>query len=112
MRSSGHWMNEKKAAAMIGFAQKAGKAAGGEFAAEKAVRSGSAYLMLIATDASENTRKKFTNMAAWYHVPVYTFLSRTELGRVQGKGARACIVITDENFARVIEAQLKEEETE
>ena len=94
---------------MIGIAMKAGKVAGGEFAAEKAVRQGDARLMILAEDASENTRKKFTNMASWYHVPVYTFLPREELGRAAGKGLRSCITITDENLARAIEAHLKEE---
>ena len=50
---------------MIGLAQKAGKIVSGEFATEKAVKTGKAALVIVAGDASENTKKMFTNMCAF-----------------------------------------------
>ena len=55
-------MKQDKALAMIGLAQKAGKIVRGEFATEKAVKTGKAALVIVAGDASENTKKMFTNM--------------------------------------------------
>ena len=44
---------------MLGIATKAGKTVTGEFSTEKAVKEGSAYLVVVAGDASNNTKKKF-----------------------------------------------------
>ena len=59
-------LKQDKALAMIGLAQKAGKIVSGEFATEKAVKTGKAALVIVAGDASENTKKMFTNMCAFY----------------------------------------------
>lgn len=42
---------------LVGLAAKAGKVVSGEFATEKAVKSQKASLVLIAEDASENTKR-------------------------------------------------------
>lgn len=55
-------MSQNKALSMIGLATKAGKVASGEFCTEKEVKSGRAYLVIVADDASDNTKKKFQNM--------------------------------------------------
>ena len=43
---------------LAGLAAKAGKVVSGEFATEKAVKTGKAFLVITARDASENTKKK------------------------------------------------------
>ena len=43
-------MKQDKALAMIGLAQKAGKIVSGEFATEKAVKTGKAALVIVAGD--------------------------------------------------------------
>ena len=50
---------------LIGLATKAGKTAGGEFLTEREVKSGRAALVIVAEDASENTKKKFQNMCEY-----------------------------------------------
>ena len=101
-------MNSEKAAAMLSLAQKAVKVAGGSLAAEKAIKGGSAHLVLLAADASGNTTKKYSNMAAWYQVPLRTFLNREELGRRIGKAERSVLAVTDGNLAEAIQKQLEE----
>ena len=49
-------MNIRKELSLLGLAMKAGKVVSGEFATEKAVKGKTAFLVLIAEDASENTR--------------------------------------------------------
>ena len=46
----------------LGLAQKAGCIASGEFAVEKAVKGGLACVVIVAEDASDNTKKKMRNM--------------------------------------------------
>ena len=53
---------------MLGMAAKAGKVASGEFMTENAVKSGEAALVIVAEDASDNTKKKFNNMCEYYKI--------------------------------------------
>ena len=52
-------MNQNRALSMLGIATKAGKTVTGEFSTEKAVKEGRACLVVVASDASNNTKKKF-----------------------------------------------------
>ena len=54
-------MNDK-VISLLGLAERAGKIASGEFAAEKAVKTGKARLIIVAEDASDNTKKKFSDI--------------------------------------------------
>ncbi|MBS5521054.1 MAG: ribosomal L7Ae/L30e/S12e/Gadd45 family protein [Clostridiales bacterium] len=84
---------------MVGLATRAGKAASGEFSTEKAVKRGKAVLVLVAGDASENTKKMFTNMCAFYKVPLKIYGTKETLGRAMGKEYRASIALLDRGFA-------------
>ena len=97
-------MKQDKALAMIGLAQKAGKIVSGEFATEK---TGKAALVIVAGDASENTKKMFTNMCAFYEVPVYIYSDKETLGHAIGKQFRASLAVVDEGFRNTIEKHLK-----
>jgi len=88
---------------MIGLCMKAGKLKSGEFSVEQSVKSGDAFLVIIAEDASDNTKKKFTNMCNYRHLPFHIIFSKEELGRSIGKEYRATLCINDENFAHSIE---------
>ena len=100
-------LKQDKALAMIGLAQKAGKIVSGEFATEKAVKTGKAALVIVAGDASENTKKMFTNMCAFYEVPVYIYSDKETLGHAIGKQFRASLPVADEGFRNTIEKHLK-----
>ena len=49
--------NNNKVLSLLGLATKAGKVASGEFSTEKSVKTGKGFLVLVADDASQNTRK-------------------------------------------------------
>lgn len=87
---------------MLGLAAKAGKVRSGEFSTEKEVKSGRAQLVIVASDASDNTKKMFRNMCEYYKVPLEVFASKEELGHCTGKAYRASICILDEGFAKSI----------
>ena len=97
--------NNNKVLSLLGLATKAGKVASGEFSTEKSVKTGTGFLVLVADDASQNTRKKFQNMCDFYEVPIYFIANKEELGRFCGKEFRASLAVQDENFAK---AMLKE----
>ena len=52
---------------------------------EKAVKEGSACLVIVAQDASENTKKKMKNMTDYYEVPLYFYSDKEKLGRQIGR---------------------------
>ena len=91
-----------KALSLIGLASKARKVSSGEFSVEKAVKSQNAYLVIIAEDASDNTRQKFTDMCSFYETPIIYYSTKDSLGRCIGKEYRASLAILDENFAKGI----------
>jgi len=86
----------------IGLAMKAGKVVSGEFMTESAVKSQNAYMVIIAQDVSDNTRKKFRNMCEYYEVPLCEYSTKDELGHSLGKEFRASLAVTDKGFAQTI----------
>lgn len=101
-------MNDKKIYSLLGLAERSRNIASGEFAAEKAVKTGSAQLVLIGEDASDNTKKMFRNMCEFYKVPLYTLGTKEELGHAIGKEMRASLAITESGFANAILKYLEE----
>ena len=66
-------LKSSKALSLVSLATKAGKTASGEFCTEKEVKTGMAELVIVAEDASANTKKKFKNMCDFYEVPIYFY---------------------------------------
>ncbi|MBM6947386.1 L7Ae/L30e/S12e/Gadd45 family ribosomal protein [Mordavella massiliensis] len=95
-------MSQNKALSMIGLATKAGRTASGEFLTEREVKTGRAALVIIAGDASDNTKKKFRNMCDFYEVPIRVFGDKDTLGHAMGKEFRASLAVLDEGFAKGI----------
>ncbi len=99
--------NRARVFGLLGLAAKAGKARSGEFAVEKAVKSGTAFLVIVSEESSDNTKKMFRNMCTYYEVPYYEFGSKEELGHALGKEMRASLAIQDEGFSKAIVKLLK-----
>jgi len=92
---------------MIGLATKAGKTVSGEFATEKAVKEGKAFLVVVAEDASENTKKLFRNKCEFYKTEYLVFGSKIELGLATGREMRASIAVTDKGLCSAILKKLE-----
>lgn len=103
-------MKMSRALSMISLATKAGKTKSGEFMTEKEVREGNAHLVIVADDASDNTKKKFQNMCDFYRVPIYFYGDKDTLGHAMGKEFRASLAVTDAGFAKGIRKHLDTEE--
>lgn len=91
-----------KVLSYLGLAMKAGKLVSGEFSTEKAVKSRRSSLVIVAEDASDNTKKNFSDMASYYDVPIIFHGTREELGAATGKRYRASLAVTDEGLSKAI----------
>lgn len=101
-------MKPDKVLSLLGIAAKSGSIASGEFSTEKAVKEHKAYLVIVASDASENTQKMFRNMAEFYQVPMYLYADKDTLGHCIGKEFRASLAVTNQGLAHSIEDKLKQ----
>ena len=100
-------LKQNKTLSLIGLATKAGKTVSGEFMTEKETKSGRAKLVIVAEEASENTKKKFRDMCAYYKVPIFFFEDMDTLGHAMGKEFRASLAVLDEGFAKGIKESLR-----
>ena len=101
-----------KALGLLGMARRAGKTESGGFLSEKAVREGKAFCVILTEDAAGNTAKSLKNLCEFYQVPLYVRFRKEELGHALGQEERAAVAVTDEGFAKKLEALLLEIEKE
>ena len=99
-------VNKKKLYGLIGLATRARKVVSGEFSTEKSVKSGRSCMVIVSEEASVNTKKMFTNMCAYYKVPIYLFGTKDELGHAMGQQFRASLSVEDAGFAKSMAEQM------
>ena len=81
---------------------RAGKIVSGEQGVEIAIKSKKAHLVIVASDASANTLKKFKNSCEYYNVPIIIISDKITFGNAVGKDNRAVMAIIDSGFAKKI----------
>jgi len=99
-------LKQDKVLSLIGLAQRAGKVASGEFATERAIKTGNASVVFVAEDSSDNTKKMFDNMCTFYNVPIYIYSDKETLGHAIGKEFRASLAVLDLGFKNAIEKNM------
>ena len=97
-----NWLNN------LSLAQKARKVVYGKKVMES-IRVNQAYLVLVASDASANTKKQMFDKSKYYNVDCIEVVDSVTLSYAVGKIGRMYLAITDENFAKMILNKLKEE---
>ncbi|HEY9582668.1 MAG TPA: ribosomal L7Ae/L30e/S12e/Gadd45 family protein, partial [Savagea sp.] len=75
------------------------KIVSGEDTVVRDVRAGRAALVLMATDASDNTKKKLADKCNSYNVPLIEWGTRYEIGHAIGKEARVTVAIAERKLA-------------
>lgn len=100
-------MEQNKVISLLGIAMRGHNLVSGELQTEKAIQSGSAMLVIIAEDASDNTKKHFLDKCSFYEVPIYVFGTKEKLGRAIGKDMRSSIGVCDEGLADAIIKRLE-----
>ncbi len=102
-------MKQNKVLSLLGIAMRGRNLVSGEFQTLEAIKKGSAMLVIIAEDASDNTKKLFTDKCTFYEVPVIKFGTKEALGRAIGKDLRSSIGVCDAGLADAIIKQLNVE---
>ena len=87
---------------MLGLAARGRNVVSGELQTLDAIKDGSAMLVIVAEDASENTRKLFTDKCSFYQVPIKLYGTREELGRAIGKDIRSSLAGVNAGLAQSI----------
>ncbi len=100
-------MKPDKVLSYLGLAMRGRNLVSGEFQTEDAVKSGKAILVIVAEDASENTKKLFRDKCSYYEVPVFSYGTKQSLGRAIGKDQRSSLAVTDAGLAQAIEKAMQ-----
>jgi len=100
---------DRKIASLLSLCAKARMLSTGEEIAEKLLRNDEAHLVIVAEDASDNTKKKFVNKCFFYQKPVRVFGERAVLSKCVGKSNRTVYVVTDSGFASRLQVLIDEE---
>lgn len=88
---------------------KSGNLVSGGFATEKAIKDYKAKVVIAADDLSENSRKKYDQMCEYYHVPMFYYGTKEELGHAIGKEYRAVLAIVDQGLAKAVIQSINQE---
>lgn len=94
--------NEQKIYSYIGLAMRAGKVVSGDDTTLKELKKGKLSLVIVADDASDNTKKLFKDKSSFRHVNCIELSTKSDLGISIGKDSRAVIGIKDIGFANKI----------
>lgn len=81
-------------------------------AAEEAIRGKKACLVIVAGDASANTKKKFHNSASFYEVPILELGTKADLGRAVGEEIRAVLVVTEADLRQNCSSLHRQQKTQ
>ena len=94
--------NKQKIYSYIGLAMRAGQVVSGDDTTLKELKKGKISLVIVADDASENTKKLFKDKSSYRKINQIYFSTKVELGLVIGKSPRAVIGIKDKSLASKI----------
>ena len=84
---------------LLSLCAKAGRLTSGNFSVESAVKDNKAYIVIVAKDASKNTKKLFDQKCNYYNIPYYEYGDEDSLGRFIGKEMRTSVAVLDKGFA-------------
>lgn len=88
----------------VGLAARARKCLTGTDICVDYMRLGKGKLLIVASDISENTRKKLVKTAVYHKIPyILTDIDKGELAHAAGKKSNAAaVLINDSGFVKII----------
>lgn len=90
---------------LLGLAARARKISCGDILL-KDIRSSRVSLVLISEDASDNTKKKYSDKCRYYQIDYLIIGNINELSQAIGKDNRVAVGIKDSGFASKIKSKL------
>lgn len=88
---------------LIGLAMKAGKIVIGDGVILKAIQLSQVYLLLVATDASNRTKRTVSSRARANNIPLIELANKSLLGSRMGKRQIAVAAVIDRSLAQAIQ---------
>ena len=98
----------KKIYSYLGFAKRSGNLITGYNACVHAMKKEKVKLLILASDISENTRKKIIKESEKKTVPYRIFGKVDEMSQITGYEKRGIFGITDKNFSNIIAKEIDE----
>lgn len=96
-----------RVAGLLGLARRAGRAVVGTEAVRAAASADELEMVVMATDASGNARKRIRKALGGRAVPVREWSDRDRLGRALGRGPVVAVGLTDPGLAGRLRAMLE-----
>jgi ribosomal protein L7Ae-like RNA K-turn-binding protein len=93
----------------LGLVRKANKLVSGEETCERAIKAGRVSLVIVAEDASANTKKKFADACSYNNINIRIFGKKELLGKFIGKDIRSVIAIQELGFSERIMQMIDDE---
>jgi ribosomal protein L7Ae-like RNA K-turn-binding protein len=93
---------------LLGIAQAAGYLVSGHTACDEAMKLNRVCLLILACDASEKVKRKFTAKAFEHRIPIIEAASKEALGKAIGRPERAVVGVCDSGLAKSLSASLRE----
>ena len=100
-------MNNEKFFRMLGLAARMRAIAFGEGAAKDSIKSAKAQLVVVAGDASDNTKKKFRNSCEFYSVCMIEHSDKFTLGRYTGREFAVVLAVMNKGIAEELKKCLE-----
>ena len=97
---------------LLGLGARAGNVLPGTERVREAVRGGGAHFVILAADASDNSRGKLLPLLEATGTPYTTKFDRLELGTAIGRAPASAIGVVDAALARRIRTLLEEADAE
>ena len=101
---------ERRIRNLLSMAQKAGRIVSGSTAVEQALQAKKAKRILVAVDATEDSREKFEYLSEKYKIPCSLCLTKEALGECLGREYRAVAALLDKGFSDALRKLLDEME--
>ena len=98
--------NKNNFYSFIGLARKAGAIAPGEAPAGQSIKRRKAGLVLLAEDASDNTKKKIESVLYQSNIPLICFGEKEKYGNALGRTSFSVIAVTEQHFSEKIKEMI------
>lgn len=93
---------------LLGIAARAGAVVMGTERVRERIRNGDVRLVVVASDASNNSRAKVLPLLQALRLPYMVAFSRAELGAAVGKSSLSVLAVTRESLAARVAELFKE----
>lgn len=98
--------DEQKVYRFLGLCARARGLTSGETGVIGAVKAGKAHLVIVASDTSGNTQKRYRDKCLTHDTALVFFGTAEKMGEAIGKNNRSAVAVTETHFAEELKKQI------